>query len=147
MKKILGLFLMILFSSSVYAAESVAQKVRNALNEFAWEKRQLIVFSPSKEHAEYQRFKSIELEFNDEFKERRLQSWHVIANDSVKLDSVTRGDILTQDFRDRYNVDTNEFRLLLIGYDQGEKLRLKKVSIDYLFSQIDQMPMRVQEMQ
>ena len=126
---------------------SANEKVRLALSEYAWEKRQLIVFAPNSEHKQYQLFKKVEAEFRDEFEERKLHTWYVIANDSVRLDTTVRGDITNQDFRDTYDVSENEFSLLLIGYDQGEKLRQKQVNIDYLFAEIDQMPMRIQEIQ
>ncbi|WP_299879745.1 DUF4174 domain-containing protein [uncultured Cocleimonas sp.] len=123
------------------------EKIQSALNEYAWEKRQLIVFSPSYEHQQYQLFKQVLAEFSEEFEERKLHTWHVIAKDSVRLDSKISSDVSNLGFREMYKVSVNEFRLLLIGYDQGEKLRQKKVNIDYLFSEIDQMPMRIQEMQ
>lgn len=131
-----------------------AEKVKSALSDYAWEKRQLIVFSPSIEHKQYQVFKKVEAEFAEEFEDRKLHTWHVIANNAIRLNSTERAvmktdivsDITSQDFRESYNVSKNEFRLLLIGYDQGEKLRQKEVNIDYLFSEIDQMPMRIQEM-
>ena len=143
MKKGFFLLFMMMSSLSVFANE----KVTSALNEYAWEKRQLIVFAPSKEHTQYQLFKKVTVEFGDELKERKLHTWHVIANDPVRLDSKIQDGIKSQDFREAYTVSNDEFRLLLIGYDQGEKLRQKQVNIDYLFSEIDQMPMRIQEMQ
>jgi hypothetical protein len=36
--------------------------------------------------------------------------------------------------------------VILIGYDQGEKLRQDTVDLERLFAEIDQMPMRVREM-
>ena len=147
MNKGFFILLMVMVSLSAIATEKATERVKLALNEYAWEKRQLIVFSPGNEHNQYQLFKKVQAEFSEEFEERKLHAWHVVASDSVRLDSEARGDITSQDFRDTYNVSKNEFRLILIGYDQGEKLRQKKVNIDYLFSEIDQMPMRVQEMQ
>ena len=151
MKQWLFILFMIISPSNASANE----KVRLALSEYAWEKRQLIVFAPSSENKQYLLFKKVEAEFRDEFEERKLHTWHVIANDSVRLESTVNAtvnekinnSITNQDFRDTYNVSKNEFRLLLIGYDQGEKLRQEKVNIDYLFAEIDQMPMRIQEMQ
>ncbi len=147
MTKVLGLLFMIMFSLNIFATEKATEKVKLALNDYAWEKRQLIVFSPSNEHNQYQLFKKVQAEFSEEFEERKLHTWHIVASDSVRLDSTVRSEMTSQDFRDAYNVSNNEFRLLLIGYDQGEKLRQKEVNIDYLFSEIDQMPMRIQEMQ
>ena len=140
-------WLFILFMIISPSISSANEKVRLALSEYAWDKRQLIVFAPSSENKQYLLFKKVEVEFRDEFEERKLHTWHVIANDSVRLESTVKGDITNQHFRDSYDVGENEFRLLLIGYDQGEKLRQKEVNIDYLFAEIDQMPMRIQEMQ
>ncbi len=139
--------LLILFMMIVTLSVSATEKVRLALSEYAWEKRQLIVFTPNKGHDQYRLFKSVQAEFREEFEDRKLHAWHVIANEKVMLDSLVRDDIKNQGFRETYDVNKNEFRLLLIGYDQGEKLRQKKVNIDYLFSEIDQMPMRMQEME
>ena len=147
MTKGLSILFMVMLSLSIVAAEKANEKVKLALNKYAWEKRQLIVFTPSNAHDQYQLFKKVAAEFGDEFKERKLHTWHVIANDVVRLDSKVQDGIKSQDFRDAYSVSNDEFRLLLIGYDQGVKLRQKQVNIDYLFSEIDQMPMRIQEMQ
>lgn len=150
MRKIVSLYFIVFFLGFVVpikAADSGVEKVKSALNEYAWEKRQLVVFSPTSKHKQYQIFKAMQLEFSEDFEERNLHSWHVVGNDSVKLDSRMRAKITSQDFRNTFNVDENKFRLLLIGYDQGEKLRQKQVNIDYVFSEIDQMPMRIQEMQ
>ncbi len=47
----------------------------------------------------------------------------------------------------RYNVAPNQFALLLIGKDGGEKLRSDKlVKIETIFRLIDSMPMRQAEM-
>ncbi len=140
-------WLFILFMIINPSISSANEKVKSALSEYAWEKRQLIVFAPNIEHKQYQLFKKVSAEFRDEFEERKLHTWHVIANDSVRLDSTVKDDVTNQGFRDSFNVSRNEFRLLLIGYDQGVKLRQKQVNIDYLFAEIDQMPMRIQEMQ
>lgn len=120
--------------------------VQQALAEYAWKKRQLIIFSPNINHPEYQLFERLEKEFKDEFIDRRLQVWRVLPNQIVMLESQAQGKINNQDFYQYFQVNTNDFRLLLIGYDQGEKLRQKTVDIDYLFAEIDQMPMRQQEM-
>ena len=80
------------------------------------------------------------------FNERVLHSWHVIKDRSVTLNSIERDDVSDKDFREYYDIDENEFSLILIGYDQGEKVRQSKVDLQFLFSKIDQMPMRLQEM-
>ena len=122
-------------------------KVTSALGQYAWKKRQLIVFSPHAEHDQYQLFIDTLSKVRSEFEERKLHSWHVVADNKVMLNSVVKNDVNNQDFRDAYEIDKNEFQLLLIGFDQGEKLGQQSVNIDFIFSEIDQMPMRMQEIQ
>ena len=53
-----------------------------------------------------------------------------------------------QTVRRRFNVAPDDFQVILIGKDGGEKLRSSKpISIDKLRDTIDAMPMRQQEMQ
>jgi hypothetical protein len=123
------------------------EKINTTLKEYAWEKRQLIVFSPSVNDDQYKLFLKVQSEFMDEFKDRRLHVWHVISGQKVKLDQEIRADLNDSDFQGAFDVRNTEFKVILVGYDLQEKLRQDKVQIDYLFSKIDQMPMRIQEMQ
>jgi hypothetical protein len=48
---------------------------------------------------------------------------------------------------EKYNVDTTQYTVILIGKDGSEKYRTNKIiKIDQLFSIIDAMPMRKSEM-
>jgi len=143
MKKSFFFFFGMLFTLSV----SANQKVSEALQEYAWDKRQLIVFSPSHEDPQYQLFLKLKDEFREDFDDRKLHVWHVIAGQKVKLDEQIVSDLKSQDFQAAFGVNKTDFNVVLIGYDQEEKLRQNKVQIDYLFAEIDQMPMRIQEMQ
>ncbi len=129
--------LLIVVCMTFILGEAMANdKVTSALGQYAWEKRQLIVFSPHAEHDQYQLFIDTLSKFRSEFEERKLHSWHVVADDKVMLNSVVKNDVNNQDFRDAYGIDKNEFQLLLIGFDQGEKLRQQSVNIDFIFSEI-----------
>ena len=44
------------------------------------------------------------------------------------------------------SLSTSEFRLILIGKDGGIKLNSRKISLEEIFSLIDKMPMRQEEM-
>lgn len=143
MKKFLILFIVLIITSSAVARKNI----NDVLGAFAWDKRQLIVFTPDSEHQQYKLFKKKTIELQTELEERNLQSWHVIADSKVLLNTTVRDDVNNQEFRDQYAVKNNEFRLILIGYDQGEKLRLEKVNLNTVFSTIDKMPMRIQELQ
>lgn len=142
MKKLL-IYTVVLFLTTPLFAN---QKVDKALAEFAWQKRQLVVFAPSLDHPEYKLFLELEKEFKEDFIDRKMHVWHIIAGQQVMLQAQSRTDLQNCAFRETFKVDETAFKLLLIGYDQQEKLRYDKVQIDDLFGEIDQMPMRMQEM-
>ncbi|MGK0272558.1 MAG: hypothetical protein ACI88H_003230 [Cocleimonas sp.] len=124
-----------------------SKNIHEALGEFAWKKRQLIVFTPSIENKQYQLFNKSLIEFNQDFNERNIQSWHVIADDKVLLKDISREELKANNFRTTYSVNNEEFRLILIGLDGGEKFRQQIVNLDEIFAEIDQMPMRIRELQ
>ena len=119
--------------------------VDNALNEYAWLKRQLIVFTPSEDHNEYQKLKKTLKSLEFEIQDRKLHTWHVINNETVSLNYLKTNDFTNEEMRSKYAVDIHEFIIVLIGYDQEEKLRLTRTDLNMIFHKIDQMPMRIQE--
>ena len=146
---LLALTLIFTISTSlmIQAAEPATKTPAEALNEFAWEKRQIIVFTPSAEDSRLANFQMIKKEFDEDFAERFLQVWVAEAGKQVTLEGKTRNDLTADTFYKRFNVQPDEFRVVLLGYDQGEKLRQSEFNIDLLLGTIDQMPMRQQEMQ
>lgn len=138
------LLLFVLITPSSVLADNA---VKQALAKYAWEKRQLIVFSPSTEHPEYQLFNRVAKEFGSEFIERRMQTWRVLSGQAVTLENKVQSQLNHQQFYDYYQVKPSDFSMFLVGYDQGVKLRQNKADIDRLFGEIDQMPMRMDEME
>lgn len=136
-----------LYNTTITKNTIVKNSVSSVLNDFAWKKRQIIVFADNKENIQYQNFKEELVNLKTDINERNLHTWHIVGKHPVLLNSLVRGDVENQSFRDAYKVKMDEFRVLLVGYDQGEKLRQQDVSFDTLFSKIDQMPMRVREME
>jgi len=126
---------------------TAANTVDQTLGEYAWEKRQVIVFAPALDHPDYLHFlKKLDV-FQEDFTERKLHVWHVVGDQAVKLENIRQQSPIANDFRKKYGVSPNEFKLILVGYDQQEKLRQNRLQLDDLFAEIDQMPMRLQEMQ
>ena len=143
MKYLLTFFLLALSMTTQASEQSAAQ----ALSAFAWEKRQIIVFTPNAEDQRLANFKTIQKEFSDDFAERFLQVWFIEADQQVSLEGKVIKAVNPDSFYKRFGVKANEFRVVLIGYDQGEKLRQSVFNIDLLLGTIDQMPMRQQEIQ
>jgi len=123
------------------------ENIKNILNTYAWEKRQLMIFSPKKDHPEYLHYLSIESENKNAFEERNLHAFHVIENHQVTLNENNKIAFGNQEARAFFQVPIDQFRIVLIGYDQEEKLRLKRSNMTHIFSKIDQMPMRIREME
>ena len=148
-RTLLSLTLIATISTSVHiqAAEHALKTPAEALNEFAWEKRQIIVFTPSADDSRLANFQTIKKEFAEDFAERFLHVWVAEASKQVTLEGEIRNDLTAETFYQRFKVKPNEFRIVLLGYDQGEKLRQSEFNIDLLLGTIDQMPMRRQEMQ
>ena len=146
---LLALTLIFTISTSlmIQATEPATKTPAEALNEFAWEKRQIIVFTPSLNDSRLDNFIKIKKEFTEDFAERFLHVWIAETGKQVTLESKTRKDVSVDAFYQRFSVQPNEFRVVLLGYDQGEKLRQSEFNIDLLLGTIDQMPMRQQEMQ
>lgn len=141
MKSLLAL-LMLFASTHVFSNDNVLSAIGN----FAWEKRQLIVFAPDDKHPEYTNFIQLLSQHDFELKDRNLHTWHVIANRPVKLNSNITNRFTNKEIRDMYRVSKDKFKIVLIGYDQAEKSRLSIADLDYIFARIDQMPMRIEEM-
>ena len=146
---LLSLTLIFTISTSlmIQATEPAPKTPAQALNEFAWEKRQIIVFTPSADDKRLVNFQTIKKEFAEDFAERFLQVWVAEVGKQVTLESKPRKDVSVDAFYQRFSVQPNEFRIVLLGYDQCEKLRQSEFNIDLLLGTIDQMPMRMQEMQ
>ena len=135
-------------SAIIQAEQPVAQlSAVEALNKFAWEKRQIVVFTPNANDPRLANFQTIKKTFAEDFAERFLHVWVAEAAKQVTLEGKPRNDLTADSFYQRFNVQPDEFRIVLIGYDQGEKLRQSEFNIDFLLGTIDQMPMRRQEMQ
>lgn len=140
----LKFILIFLFLSPGVLAEN---KVSNVLERYAWEKRQLIVFTPDQNFPEYIKLNQLIDQHTFELDDRNLHIWHVIKNNDVMLAKTLIDDFTNQEIRDTFKVEADEFRIILIGYDQEEKLRLKYSDFENIFFTIDQMPMRIQEIQ
>ncbi|MGV6850637.1 MAG: CIA30 family protein, partial [bacterium] len=69
-----------------------------------------------------------------------------VQNQPVTLNNQERANLNSQQFQQYFSVKPDDFQVILIGYDQGEKLRQSEIDVDRLFAEIDQMPIRQQEM-
>jgi hypothetical protein len=120
--------------------------VEKALSEYAWEKRQIILFSPENLNEDYKQFNRSLLNNKNAIDDRNLQVWRVLPELQVTLDDESKSHLTPEMFYDYFNVGANEFYIILLGYDGAIKLKRSSVTLPEIFKLIDSMPIRQQEM-
>lgn len=118
----------------------------NILNPYSWKNRILLVFS-SQEYIQFDQQLNLFSAHQSGMDERDLIVFEVLSDKVSQTQGKEYGQNAAEKLRKQYNVDKNDFTVILIGKDGTEKLRQQKVlSIDKLFATIDAMPMRRREM-
>lgn len=142
------LVIIILFLISNHYAHAQAM---NDLTEYRWKNRLVLLFSSQEDDSLVQRQRNLLGADQSGLEERDLLIFRVLPNqvlkegDSVKTDSA--GKDLAKRLRKRYQVNREEFIMILIGKDGSEKLRSDTlVPLEELYALIDAMPMRREEM-
>ena len=118
----------------------------NPVLEHQWKKRVIIVSASSPNHIGYREQQALLTHNKKGMKERDLIIYR-LYNDHW-LDS--KGQLLSQseanEIRKAYQIPVDEFMVLLIGKDGNVKMRKNDpVETRHIFSLIDSMPMRKQE--
>jgi len=115
----------IIYSITLLLVASISTTVHAsppALDQYRWHNRLLLIFSPNMEN-------SILKAILRQIKDNQLNS-----------DSAL-------EIRQFFSIADGEFSAILVGKDGHEKIRLKGTpNLNEIFSTIDQMPMRMQEM-
>lgn len=116
-----------------------------SLDHYQWRNRLVLLFAPNGEDVQLQ--KQLDLFENEKaaFEERKLKiiqiTDHTIAEDNVVQYSKDNF------FFKKYKIPQEEFTILLIGLDGGEKLRKTAIlNPQDLYVLIDRMPMRQYEL-
>lgn len=116
------------------------------LETYRWAKRVLLVFAPHADSALYQRQQQMLLVGEHGLNERDMVVILVLKG-AVSMEEPPTAHVSAVELRDAYGVLPHEFQVVLIGKDGGLKLRREQpISLADLFSLIDTMPMRKQEM-
>jgi len=116
------------------------------LDKHLWKDRLILVLADSYENP---KFTKQLREFNtntDDLQERKLIVYQITPTSyqkGIKKSNTIKNNTLYT----RYNSSNEDFKIILIGLDGGIKLESNKViSSSQIFDQIDQMPMRKQEL-
>ncbi|MEH1841310.1 MAG: DUF4174 domain-containing protein [Nostoc sp.] len=113
-----------------------------------WKNRVLLVFAPSVDNHIYQQQMQLLQKHNKDFADRDLVLVQVLATDESYANRQPIDDSSAAKLRDRFGVDKENFRVILVGKDGGVKRSdATPVQATAIFKEIDAMPMRQQEMQ
>ena len=117
-----------------------------AMSGYLWKKRPLVVFAPSEGNASLAQQRASVAGNRGGFAERDMVIVYVVG-DTVSTDLGTDPGLSASALRSRYGVSSGSFRAVLVGKDGGSKLSSgSPFSSGTLFSTIDAMPMRADEM-
>ena len=132
MKKISLIILLIIFPIMLINS--------SPLEKYLWKNRVVVTFSPSKNNTERNYFVNSINRNLCKFNSRNIIHIDFIFNEN---------DQEIENFESSFeniSLSSSEFRLILIGKDGGIKLNSRKISLEEIFSLIDTMPMRQEEM-
>jgi Domain of unknown function (DUF4174) len=117
----------------------------DAMENYRWRKRPLVVFAPSDQHPGLTQQRNIINGNRTQFVERDVVIVYVTGN-SVSHDLGGPQTLNASALRQRYKVSEGQFRVMLIGKDGGIKIDQSTplASVD-LNAEIDRMPMRRDE--
>ncbi|WP_375499958.1 DUF4174 domain-containing protein [uncultured Nostoc sp.] len=141
--------------SPVSKADTVQSSINHAikmssfnLSSQKWKNRVLVIFSPSVDNPMYQQQMQLLQKHNNGFTDRDLVLVQVLATNESYANRQPIDESSAAKLRDRFGVDKENFRVILVGKDGGVKRSdATVVQATAIFEEIDAMPMRQQEMQ
>jgi hypothetical protein len=117
------------------------------LNAYQWSNRVVILFAESEKSPHFAEQRQILRDEKDGVLDRDLVVVEVLETGNSRSGGTKLSDAGAENLRTRFQAEAGAFLFILLGKDGGVKLRsAKPVSAEKLFSIIDAMPMRQQEM-
>ncbi|MHC5853460.1 DUF4174 domain-containing protein [Nostoc sp.] len=118
------------------------------LNSQKWKNRVLLVFASSVDNYTYQQQMQLLQQYKSGFADRDLVLIQVLATDESYANRQPIDESSAAKLRERFGVDKENFRVILVGKDGGIKRSdTTPVQAKAIFEEIDAMPMRQQEIQ
>lgn len=144
--KFLVIVYILLFGLQTIAAQHLSE-IDFRLADYRWEHRIILIFGPDKSDNKFYEQQALFSSISDGVEDRDLMVVSILNDGTSNADGQSITNESTQRLRDQFNISDDQFSILLIGKDGGEKLRSEFVlSPEYVFSVIDRMPMRQREM-
>ena len=127
---------------------NMAQAEKLDLSQYQWDHRLLLLFAPNQSDSQLEK----------QIKTLRQSACDVNDRDMLVIQFVKGPNALTLNgrilpfdenkIRTAYRTDDNNFTVILIGKDGGEKMRSQEIiAVHDIFDEIDTMPMRQDEME
>lgn len=118
------------------------------LGSYQWKNRLLLVFSPTENSPNYQQQMQLLQKQAAGLDDRDLLVIELFEEGKSRINNQVIDESAAAQLRNRFNISSEEFSVILVGKDGTQKRRDKSpVAPDIIFKQIDAMPMRRQEMQ
>ena len=141
------LLIWILLAGMLVGSASGKNQDQVDLSSYQWKNRLLILFAPSEKDLSYQSLKEQLQRRTQEVQTRDLLAIHVFETGDGRLAQLplNKGQVLF--LRKQFSIKPGQSMAILIGKDGEVKLRRElPVDLSEIFSVIDAMPMRQQEM-
>ena len=117
------------------------------LSVFQWKNRLLFLFAPSPSHPQFDELHRSLAAQNAEVLDRDLVIFEILESAPSSVNSDFVDAEAAQFLRKKFNVQEGTFNVILVGKDGGIKLRSQdQTNLNDIFSLIDAMPMRQEEM-
>lgn len=127
---------------------SVVPVAANPLTGYQWQHRLLLVFAPDLQHSQLQQLTRQLQQRDCELNDRDMLTGYILAKNHSRLAGKPLPTEESDTLRQHYGIQLDQFAVLLIGKDGGEKYRLYEVpELEEIFALVDGMPMRQDEMQ
>ena len=117
------------------------------LDDLQWKNRPLLIFAPNHKHPELQKIRFALEPRSCDIDDRDMIIGVFVAQGQSRLNGRTISASEIEEIRHRLGIKPEQFAVLLIGKDGGEKFRSYNApDLDVVFALIDRMPMRQDEM-
>lgn len=138
-------FMLVAVMASVALGSATAAAA--GLDDYRWERRPLLVFAPTDTDPRLVETLSRVEASRCDFVSRDMVLGQVVTEGTSMLDGHVIDAEESPRLADRFGIDGNDFAVLLIGKDGGEKLRVTDIpDLRTIYAVIDGMPMRSREM-
>lgn len=117
------------------------------LDQYRWKNGLVLIFAPYSVDASYQKQKKELAGKAHELEERDIIIFELLESGKSTIDNLPLTDEQQSYLKKEFEIPDDDFMFFLIGKDGTAKLRSNEtVSMDNLFTLIDSMPMRREEM-